>query len=96
MIREYSDTDGLVPTLHLIIYRGYESLVEILDGLEFQFEVAIVTCLVAGFYMYEYKVVVLQCLYGCLRLSFVVGVRQSCSAFHLDNLQTSIVTDATN
>ena len=46
--------------------------------------------------MYEYKVVVLQCLNSCLSFSFVVGVCQSCCAFNLDNLQTSIVTDATN
>ena len=35
MIREYGDADGLSPTLHLIIYRGYESLIQVFDGLEF-------------------------------------------------------------
>jgi hypothetical protein len=57
VVREYGDADILI--FHLIIYRGDESLVEILDGLQFQFEVAIMTCLVAGLYMDKDKVVVL-------------------------------------
>ena len=96
MIREDSDTYGLIHRHYLIIYRGNESLVEILDGLQFQFEVTIVACLVARLYMDEHEVILLEGLNSSLSLTFVVGVSQTSSTLDLHNLQTSIVADATN
>ena len=93
MIRQHGDAYRLVPRLHLFIYRGDEALIEILDGLELQIQVTVVTGLVAGLHMNEYEIIMLQCLDGCLSLSFVVGVGQSCGTRNLNNLQSCIVAD---
>ena len=96
MVGQHGDAYGLFPSRHLIIYRGNETLIEILNGLELQVEVAIVTSLVAGLHMDEHEVVVFKCLDGCLSLTFVVGVGESCSTFHLHNLQSGIMADASD
>ena len=96
MIRQNSYAYGLVPGLHLIIYRGNESLVEILDGLKLQFEVSIVACLVARLHMHEYEVVAFERSDCSLCLAFLVGVGQTGCTFHAYDFQTGIVTDATN
>ena len=54
VVGQYGYADILI--FYLIIYRGDETLIEILDGLQFQFEVAIMTSLVAGLYMDKDKV----------------------------------------
>ena len=69
MVGEYGYADGLVPRANLIIYRGDEPLVKILDGTELQFEVAVVAGLVAGFNMDEDKVLCAQRLDGGLCLT---------------------------
>ena len=96
MVRQHSDAYRLSPRRHLFIYWGDEPLIQILDGLQLQFQITVVTCLVARLYVYEYEVIVLKRLQGSLRLAFVVGVSQSCGTFHLNNLQPRIVADAAN
>ena len=96
VIRQYCDTYRLIPRLHLFIYRGDEALVEILDGLELQIQISVVTSFIACFHMNEYEIIMLQCLDGCLSLSFVVGVGQSCGTWNLNNLQSCIVADTAN
>ena len=83
--------------LHDVLVDGFdESLVEILDGFKLQLQVAIVSGFVACFYVNKHKVVVLQRLYCSLSLTLVVGVGQSGSTFHLNNLQSCVVTNSTN
>jgi hypothetical protein len=74
MIRQNGDTNGFLPRAYLIIYWGNQSLVKILDGLHLQFQVAVMSRFIAGLYMYEYKIVALKRLDGCLSLSFVIGI----------------------
>ena len=93
MVGEYSDADGLVPGAYLFIYRSDEALVEVFNGLELQFEVAVVAGFVAGFNVNEDEVVVTKGIDGGLCLPLVVGVGKACGTFYLDNLQAGIVTD---
>ena len=56
MIGQHSDTNGFLPLTYLIIYRSYQSLVEILDGLHLQFQITVVSGLIARLNMYEHEV----------------------------------------
>ena len=93
MVGEYSDADGLVPGAYLFIYRSDEALVEVFNGLELQFEVAVVAGFVAGFNVNEDEVVVTKGIDGGLCLTLVVGVGKACGAFYLNDFQAGIVTD---
>ena len=93
VVGQHGDADVLLPVLHLIIYGCYQPLVQILDGLQLQLQVAVVTGLVAGLYMHKDEVVRLQRLDGGLCLAFVVGVGQPRSSGHLDDAQSGIFAD---
>ena len=74
MVGENSDAYRLVPGVYLIEDRLDELLVEVLDSLQLQFQIAIMTCLVACLYVNINEVVaVLQCLDSCGCLALVVG-----------------------
>ena len=94
MVGQDGDAHGFVPCLHLVVDRGHDAAVEILDGADLQVEVAIMTGFVAGFHMQKHEVVVPQSLDGGSCLALVVGVIESGGTFHLNNLQPCIVTNA--
>ena len=96
MIGQECYSHWFVPCLHLIIYRFHDAPVEIFYGAQFEVEVAVMSCLVACFHMQEDEVVVLQGFDGCLCLSLVVGVVESGSAIHHDDLQSSIMSYASD
>ena len=77
MVWEHGDADGILPRAYLFIYWRNESLVQILNGFEFQFKVAVMTSLVARLNMDEHEVIVTQRLDGSLSLSFVVGISKT-------------------
>ena len=97
MVRENSDAYRLVPGAYLIEDRLDESLVEVLDGLQLQFQIAIMTRLVACLYVNIYKVVaILQCLDGCSSLALIVSVGKTRSALNDDVAQTGVMADASD
>ena len=53
-------------------------------------------CFIAGFYVYKYEVILFKGLDGCLSFAFVIGICQTCSTFHLYNLQSCIVANASD
>ena len=53
MVGQYGYADGLSPSFNLAIDRCYQTLVQIFYGLELQVQVAVVTGLVAGLYVYS-------------------------------------------
>ena len=97
MVRENSDAYRLVPGAYLIEDRLDESLVEVLDGLQLQFQIAIMTCLVACLYVNINEVVaILQCLDSCGSLALVVGIGKTGSAINDDVAQTGVMADASD
>ena len=96
MVGQYCQAYGLVHLKDVLVDGLDESLVQILDGFQLQFQVAIMSGFVAGFNVYKHKVVVLQRLDSCLRLALVIGIGQTGSTFHFHNLQASVVTNAAN
>ena len=62
----------------------------------FQFEVAIMTSFVSSLYMNKYEVIVLQCFNSRLRLTFVVGISQTCGSLHADDFQSGIMSYASD
>ena len=97
MVGENCDAYRLVPGAYLIEDRLDESLVEVLDSLQLQFQIAIMTCLVARLYVNINEVVaVLQCLDSCSCLALVVGIGKTGSALNDDVAQTGVMADASN
>ena len=97
MVWENSDAYRLVPGAYLIEDRLDESLVEVLDGLQLQLQIAIMTCLVARLYVNINEVVtILQCLDSCSSLALVVGIGKTCSALNDDVAQTGVMADASD
>ena len=96
VVGQYGDGDRLWPGIDLFIYRSDESLVEVFDGTQLEVEVAVVTSFVAGFDMYEDEILMTEGFDGSLRLTFIVGVGQSCGSFNLNNVEASIMADATD
>ena len=70
--------------------------VKILDGLQLQLHIPVMSGLVAGLHMQVDEVTFLQSLYRGLRLPFVIRVVQTGSPFHVNHLQAGITADAAN
>ena len=97
MVRENCDAYRLVPGAYLIEDRLDESLVEVLDGLQLQFQITIMTRLVARLYVNINEVVaILQCLDSCGCLALVVGIGKTGSALNDDVAQTGVMADASD
>ena len=97
MVGENGDANRLIPLAYFIIDRLDETTVEVLDGLELQFKVAIMTSLITGLYVNIYEVVTFfECVDGSLCFALVVGVGKTSGTFHDDVFQSGIMTDATN
>ena len=97
MVWENCDAYRLVPGAYLIEDRLDESLVEVLDGLQLQLQIAIMTRLIACLYVNIYEVVTFfECVDGSLCFALVVGVGKTSGTFHDDVSQSGIMTDATN
>ena len=95
MVGQDGDAYRLVPSAYLVEDWFDESLVEVLDGFELQFRVAVVTSLVACLYVHINEVVaVLQRPDSCCCLSLVVGVGKTSSAFNDDVAQSGVMADA--
>ena len=65
--------------------RAYYETVEVLNSLELQAEVAVVSGFVACLNVQEHEVAVPQRVEGGLHLALVVCVSETCSAFHSDD-----------
>lgn len=97
MVWENCDAYRLVPGAYLIEDRLDESLVEVLDGLQLQLQIAIMTCLVARLYVNINEVVaILQCLDSCGCLALVVRIGKTGSALNDDVAQTGVMADASD
>ena len=97
MVRQYGDADRFIPGAYLVEDRPNEALVKILDGLELQLQVAIMSSLVARLYVNIHKIIaILQGLDSRSRLALVVGVGKTRSPLNDDVAETCIMTDATN
>ena len=95
MVGQDGDAYWLVPSAYLVEDWFDESLVEVLDGFELQFQVAVVASLVACLYVHINEVVaVLQRLDSCCCLSLVVGVGKTGSALNDDVAQPGVMADA--
>ena len=69
-------------------------MVEIAYGLQFRFEVTVMTCLVGCFYVYEDKVLSCQCFYCRLCFPLLVGVCKSGCSFHIYYVKPGIPSNA--
>ena len=96
VVGQYCHAYRLVHLYDVLVDGLDESLVQILDSLQLQLQVAVVSGFVACLYVHKHKVVLLQRLDGSLCLTLIVGVGQSCGAFHLYYLQSGIVAYAAN
>ena len=97
MVWENCDAYRLVPGAYLIEDRLDESLVEVLDGLQLQFQITIMTRLVARLYVNINEVVaILQCLDSCGCLALIVGLGKTRSALNDDVAQTGVMADASD
>ena len=97
MVGENCDAYRLVPGAYLIEDRLDESLIEVLDSLQLQFQIAIMTRLVARLYVNIYEVVaILQCLDSCGCLALIVGIGKTRSALNDDVAQTGVMADASD
>ena len=85
MVWEDSDAYRLVPGANLIEDRLDESLVEVLDSLQLQFQIAVMTRFIACLYVNINEVVaIFQCLDSCCSLALIVGIGKTRSALNDD------------
>ena len=84
----------LIPCRHSFIYRFHNPAVEIFDGLYLQFQVSVMSGLVACLKMEEYEIVLCQGFYGSLCLAFIIGVGKSCCSVYDNVVQSGIVANA--
>ena len=88
------DGNGHAPGHDRFVDRTDEPAVEVLDGLEFEGEVAVVARLVAGLHVDEDEIVLGDGFDGGLRLAFVVGVVKPGRTFHLNRAQSGVAADS--
>ena len=97
MVGQYGEADWLIPGTYLVEDRLNEALVEILNGLELQLQVAIVTRLVARLHVNIYEIIaIFQSLDSRSRLALVVGVGKTCCTLNNDVAKPRIMADSTN
>ena len=65
--------------------------VEVFDGAKLQFQVTVMSCFVACFYVYEYEVVIAQSVDS----GFIIGIGKSGSARYDDVVQSGVMANAT-
>ena len=53
-------------------------------------------CLITGLHMQIDEIICTKSIQSCLSLTFEIGVVESCSSFHFDELQACIMTYSTN
>ena len=94
MVGKESDGDFI---FQCVEDRPYKSMVEILDGLEFEGNGTIVTSLVAGFDMEIDEVsAVTESIDGSLCLAFEIGVVEARGTWHINDLQAGITANASD
>ena len=96
MVRKNGYCHWLVPILHFLIDRTYRTLVKVLNRLEFQFKVTIMTSLITCLNVQIDKIICLECLNSSCCLTLIVGVVKSCSSFYVDATKSCIMTYSTN
>ena len=94
MIGQDSDANGIRHLLCSLEDRLDKTLIQVVNGLELQVEVTIMSCFISSFYVNKDEVIFLQGFYGGLCLTFVICVSQSCGARYLDDAQTCVFADA--
>ena len=90
VVRKYGNAHWLRPFAYFLVDRTYHSGVEILDSLDLEVYIAIMTSLVTCLNMEEDEILMLEVIESSLRLTLIVGVPQTCSTFNLYDVETSI------
>lgn len=96
MVGEHRYGHRFFPRLHLVVYRLYDTVVEVLYGPNLKVEVAIMSCLVSCLKVQEHEVLVVKLCQRSLHLTLIVGVGKSRGTRHLDNIEPSIMSNASD
>ena len=83
---------SVCPSAHFLINRFHYSSVKILYCLQFQFQITVVSSLIACFHMQIHEVVLSQHVYRSLRLVLVISVGKPCHALHCHPVETCITS----